>query len=517
MIYEKLYPWQKDLVNQFKDRANLGLFLDMGLGKTPISLALAEQNNCTKIIIISINAKVLESETSEGSWLNWASKSNIIYNYSIKSISNFSVNQNDILLINYESLYKRTKNRTAKLVLRENVMDFIKTCKERNVAIIVDESHKMKDLHSMQTLAINKIKAELMLRASKLYTYLLTGTPFTTGYIDLYSQLKMLGYRDTKGAFVDEYCERGNVPGLLGWQQPIVGYKNVEQLFELVHKYAITIESTAVTNLPPQIFVKHPQKESIDFKMFISEKLPGRQIAEYMKLKGVLTPVLKAHFDTDTKMNNPYYRDIDYTPDSSTSRWLSETTGTFWIRARQLSIGFNGNAEECEWYDRRRLQELSDFLEQNPDNYLLFYNYTPEMLELYELCEKLGYNIDVYCGEVKSLTFYERYSSQTLEQRLTNTKNIILANFASGSTGLNWQLYNKCIVFSVPLYKDWAQGIKRIHRVGQTKTTIYHLFYQQNMLDISMRRALNECVQYNNDMFESDLSRVNSLNQIRDK
>ena len=83
MIYEKLYTWQKNLVDKYKDRESFGLFLDMGLwlGKTPIALGFAEENNCTKILIITINAKAIESEKVKGSWLNWASQSKIKYNF----------------------------------------------------------------------------------------------------------------------------------------------------------------------------------------------------------------------------------------------------------------------------------------------------------------------------------------------------------------------------------------------------------------------------------------------------
>ena len=86
-------------------------------------------------------------------------------------------------------------------------------------------------------------------------------------------------------------------------------------------------------------------------------------------------------------------------------------------------------------------------------------------------------------------------------------KNIIIANFASGSTGMNWQEYNKCIIFSLPLYKDWEQGLKRIHRIGQKDTVIYHIFYQNNWLDIGMKKALEENIQYTEEMFKLDLEK----------
>ena len=76
---------------------------------------------------------------------------------------------------------------------------------------------------------------------------------------------------------------------------------------------------------------------------------------------------------------------------------------------------------------------------------------------------------------------------------------------------MNWQEYNNCIIFSCPLYKDYAQGIKRIHRLGQKNTTFYHVFYQQNWLDRSMNKALHDKVDYSTNMYESDLSRVKNL------
>ena len=511
-IYEKLYDWQKRLVDKYSSRESFGLFLDMGLGKTPISLAFAEKNKCTKLLIITINSKALEPAEIKDSWLGWVSQSEIKYNSSVKNECNFDINQNDVYVVNYESLFSRSKNKKSKVELTSNIMEFIKSCKDHRVAMIIDESHKMKNLQSNQTIAINKIQTLLYAKARRLYSYLLTGTPFTTGYIDLYSQLKFLGYEATKGDFINDFCIRGNIKGLLGWQQPIVGYKNVKQLFSLIHQFAVTIESSTVVDLPEQIFVNHTQSCSDDFKMFINEKMYADEIYKYIvdnhrKVLPDANTMLLA--SKHKKVNNLYYRDI--TSDGEASRYICETAGQFWLRARQLSIGFVGNSEECVWFDYRRLKSLEEFLENNEDNYVLFYNYTPELIELYNVCEKLGYNIDVYCGEVKSLKFYTDYSNQNDAQRLSNRKNIILANFASGSTGLNWQLYNKCIIFSVPLYKDYAQAIKRIHRTGQKKTVFYHMFYQQNWLDNSMIKALQEAKQYNEDMFIADKEFVKQM------
>ena len=513
-IYNSLYPFQKNIVDKFQSYKKFGLFLDMGLGKTPTSLALAEVNECRKVLIITINSKAIESEDESGSWLNWAKKSILKFDffnkYSKTEAFIASKDKPQLFIINYEALFKHGKrsSRSSALVLNERVLAFLNVCKKESVCVILDESHKVKDLQSQQTKAIKSIIKTLENIAKDFHLYLCTGTPFTSGYIDLYSQLKLLGYDKTKTEFVDMFCERGRVKGLLDWQQPIVGYKNVDALFKLLHKFAITIRSEDVIALPEKVFVDVVQSKSLAFDMFTKEKVRGNEILAFANLHHELDKYDKNRFNTTSLCSNPFYRNIDY-PELD---FFAETSGTMWLRARQLSIGFIGNATKAEWYDTSRLKALEKFLSENEDNYLLFYNYTPELCEIFEICEKLGYNIDVYCGEVKSLFFYEKYSKMSDSEKLVNKKNIIIANFASGSTGLNWQEYNKCILFSVPIYKDFAQGHKRIHRLGQkANTVIYYNFYQENWLDINMKNALNSTIEYNEEMFAADLARINSL------
>lgn len=516
-IYSKLYPFQKKIVDTFKNRSRFGLFLDMGLGKTPTSLALAEVNDCDKILIITINSKALETTSDDGSWLNWALNSSIKYNFLNKSskLDTFTQTQDlpQIFIINYEGLFKHGKRstRSSGVVLNDNVIVFLKSCKKQNVALIIDESHKVKNIQSSQTKAINQIVSKLETWSKKFYLYLCTGTPFTKGYIDLYSQLKLLGYSETKSVFVDKFCIRGRVPGLLEWQQPIVGYKNIDALFNLVHQYAITIRSEDVADLPEKIFVNISQATSDAFNMFTQERKIGFDILAFAKAHKIkLDSIDMKRFATEHKCSNPFFRNIDY----PSLEFFAETSGTAWLRTRQLSIGFVGNASKAIWYDKSRLNALEKFLSENEDNYLLFYNYTPELIEIFDICERLGYNIDIYCGEIKSLTHYNKYASQDVATRLTNTKNIIIANFASGSTGLNWQEYNKCILFSIPVFKDYAQGHKRVHRLGQkADRVLYYCFYQRNWLDINMRKALDGSIEYNEDLFQADLDRVNSLKE----
>lgn len=580
-----LFPWQKKLVDKFKDKDKYGLFLDCGLGKTIVSLSLAEINNCSKILIVTINSKATETVDEKGSWLNWAKEMNLDYKFYDKTIfkpskkhpfNGFS-KEPELLILNYESLYSRDKDKKSKVELKTEIMDFLKNCKGEKIAIILDECHKVKELKSLQTGAIVKICKYAQLYSSQSYLYMLTGTPFTTGFIDLYSQLKLLGMEMNKTEFIEKFCVRGRIPNLADYQQPIIGYKNVDQIYKLVHKYAITIKSEEVIDLPDKVFVEHISHKSETFELISKELIDRSEVIKNLKqkriyvdkfknlteeeknqtlnqfgaavsgsrllidgilqesvedpssknLEEILKMVIDNHSDLFIQMkarmmipvlvelstnrtgriNNPFYRNLAF-PDSS---WAADTTAIFWMRGREASIGFQGNAEEYLWYDKSRLQDLKNFLEVNENNYIIFYNYTPELFELFNICEELGYNIDVYSGEIKNLTNYNRYENETEEDRLVDKKNVILANFASGSTGKNWQLYNQVILFSLPLYKDYEQGIKRVHRIGQKETCVYHIFYQDNFLDREMMRCLKENINYSKEMFEKDISRINEL------
>lgn len=525
MLYNQLLDWQKNIIDDFEDRKSFLVYLDMGLGKSIVFLAFAEAHESDKIIIVTTNKKATEDENIKYSFFWWAKQMEFSYNLYNKKYNfrnegakkwrrTLTLDTKDILLINYEALYSRSSDeKKSKCELSDIVKDFIDSCKGKTVTLICDESHKLKSLDSLRTLSIKKIQRELESRKNKVYTYLGTGTPFTQGYEDLYSQLKLVGWEGNKDFFRNQFCVLGQVYGLMGWQQPIVAYKNVDQLYNLIHRFGITIKSETVVNLPKQVFITHELPNTNEMNLFTCEKLKKEVIEEYVKEHNIELPYELDNSLRGGKINNPFYRNIAF----PSMNWLAETSGTFWMRARQLSIGFQGNTEEYRWYNKERLEELKKLLEEEPDNYVLFYNYDPEFYEIFDICESLGYKIDVCNGSIKSEYFYQKYLKQSEGERFFNTKNIIISNFASGAEGGNWQAFNKCILFSIPLFGQYEQSIKRVHRLGQNETVIYHIFCGNNWLDMSMLKSLRESKEYNQTMFESDLKRVQDLLSLEDK
>lgn len=581
MIYPMLYDWQKEIVDSLAKKPAFGLWLDCGLGKTVQALALAEKTGAEKILIITPNAKACESITTSGSWQQWATKlgpewvvrskgdklpvteapvkeetkksddelpaeekpkkKNRIGKAQVaissaplpkddkfpKAFKGMSPAEKTVMIVNYESLFCRGTG-SKRPVIKDEILSFINNCYDKQVTLLIDESHYIKDPQSQQTQVLQSIKRELMVVSKYLHIYLLTGTPFTRGFIDVWNQLKFMGCQMTKTEFRDRFCVLGNVRGLLGWQQPIVGYKNIDGLYQLIHQYAITLKSDDVLKLPEQVFVEHVTAPSAWFTILTRQKLRIKRVLELNAIReNVGLPILTCEdlqrfidvwaqehgepegwvtldkaIEQNLSLQNPWFRNIDF-PDT---KFLCDTPGSLWLRARQLSIGFQGNAEEALWYSDERLQAIKRLLEEKPDNYVLFYNYTPEFTELFDICYELGYNIDVYNGEIKSMLNYERYIGELESERLVDNKNIIIANFASGSTGMNWQEYSQCIIASLPTYKHWAQGLKRVHRNGSKSTVFYHVFKSSSWLDDGMWEALENKVEYSDEMFNKALN-----------
>lgn len=588
MLYDKLYNWQKEIVDFVSTKRLYGLWLDCGLGKTVQALALAEKNKATKIMIVTPNAKACETVDTPGSWHRWArelgddfvirrkdgaavwtggqpvsekqerktiaskkdtpdnilaSEQHSAVNPNKKSVgeicltvsaskvpktnnpANNPINvwrqyEKTVWVVNYESLFDH-KAAGTRPVLKDTVLGFIASCREQNVTLLLDESHYIKDPSSKQALALQSIKRELMMQSLSFHLYLLTGTPFTRGFIDVFNQLKFLGCQMTKTEFREKFCVLGNVRGLLGWQQPIVGYRNIDALYALMHQYAITLKSNDVIHLPDQIFTDKIIPKNPWFTLLTREKIPVKTMLSLNKTREKLG--LPAASNTELQIfasgknplivigdkryenasiPSPWFRDIDF----PSSKYICDTPGSLWLRARQLSIGFQGNAEDATWYDKSRLDAIKTFLENNPDNYVLFYNYVPEFLELFDICVELGYNVDVYNGEIKSLSNYERYEKLSPDAKTGDTKNIILSNFASGSTGMNWQEYSNCIIASLPTYKHWAQGLKRVHRSGSRETVNYYVFKSDNWLDSGMWQSLMSGEEYSEAMFNKALN-----------
>jgi len=450
MIYETLYDWQKPFVDDYLDKSRWGYFLDMGIGKTKIMMSCAEKHNSDCIIVVTIASKVIEEEI-DGSFACEAILGGYIPFYSHllhkpkyqaeldKAIRN---NEKICFICSYSYLTFRTRGENL------GIKVFYALCQRyKNITLIFDEAHHLKNTTSKITKFFDaffhnkllpKLYKENHIRDNIKHIYMGTGTPFTVGYEDLYMLVKLLGKKWNYEEFKSNFCVIVNHQKFktVGYSnkrltyETIESYKNVDELFKTVNSFAcFALTDDYYKTLP----------------LIVSTTTYVRKSDAYIKM-------------SSRSKKNKYYRVFD--------NFICDTPGKFKLRLRQLSSGFMGNSEEAKVYSYEKMNKLFDIINENINNYVIFYNYVPELLMIISACESAGYKYDLWNGETKSLT---NYNDDTIK-----IKKVIIANVDSGKEGLNLPKYHHVIFFSLP--DTWAEYNQSRRRIVRITSDAKHVF-----------------------------------------
>lgn len=251
---------------------------------------------------------------------------------------------------------------------------------------------------------------------------LLSGTVINGNYEKLWSQCELLGWSIKKGMFLSQYV-RMIKRNINGiWVPIILGYKNVERLKEKLRNYgAVFMKSEEVLELPEQTFIY----------------LTCENIPEYKK------------FDKNKVIE---------------------------INGKKLSADFKLTERIIKRYicGLAKLKRVEDLIDSTDDRLIIFYNYNEELDNLVKIVNKKERPISYMNGDKKDLKAYEQEDNS-----------ITFVQFQSGSMGLNLQMANKIIYFSLPDggAEMFDQSIKRIHRIGQDKPCFYYILMVKDSIE----------------------------------
>lgn len=243
MIYDKLYDYQKKIVDSRKDYESHALFMDMGTGKTITSLALFEQSGLKKILVICIVSK--REDWHEEIKINCNIESTILDKGTTKN-KELLKNGSKSYIVNFESCWR----------LDKDLLDLI----DEDWFIIIDESHKIKNTKSKIGKFVNKLRTKTYGKC------ILTGTPQNQGYIDYYNQLRFIDVLMMKEKqFKDEYCvyELSSFGGR--YVNQLVGYKNTQELDRIINENCIFFKRDIKNNMiPTDVYVNIDKHKSYD-------------------------------------------------------------------------------------------------------------------------------------------------------------------------------------------------------------------------------------------------------------
>ena len=406
----KLLLHQVKVIEDTKKFNRVAYYLDMGLGKTFVGSEKLKELNANHNLIICQKSKIKD-------WYEHCKTYYCNYNTIIYSKSRLIPN-NSIIIINYDLVWRRPELLELK--------DF---------TLMLDESSCIKNEKSKRSKFILKLKPTNVI--------LLSGTPCSGKYEELYSQCQLLGWNISKKAFWDTYIQTRNM-NVNGFKIPIViGYKNVDRLKAKLREYgAVFMKTEEVLTLPEQMDNIVKVESTKEYKKFKKNRLV--EIDE-VELVG------------DTTLNNMLYQ-------------------------RQLAAMYNNNKYEA----------LSDILQSTEDRVLIFYNFTQELDVIKKICKKLDKPVSVVNGKTKDLKNYE-----------SKENSVTLLQYQAGAMGLNLQLSNKIIYFSLPLSSElFEQSKKRTHRMGQKRTCMYYYLITEGTIEEKIFDVLGQRRDFTNKLFE---------------
>lgn len=310
--------------------------------------------------------------------------------------------------------------------------DFLKL---ENFTLVLDESSMIQNETTK--------RAKFIMRLKFANLVLLSGTPTSGKYENLYSQLNMLGYAIRKQAFFNMYVESHVEKfGDATTHRVIDGYKNVDHLKRKMRRLGCDfLKTDEVLTLPQQNFIPVRVPTSAEYNKFKKTKI--------VEIDGV--------------------------------KLVGDTVLTELLNLRKL----------CGIYSREKLQAFADIIESTDAGLIVFYNFNDELDKLTQIVTDAGRPISIVNGSVKDLDAYN------------NTNNaVVFVQYQAGAMGLNLQKYNQIVYFTPTLSSElYEQSKKRIHRIGQARPCFYYNLICKNSIEGSIYNTLAMRRDYTNELF----------------
>lgn len=424
----KLFPHQIKSLDLTKNYNRCAYYLDMGLGKTFVGAEKMIQLGAKVNLVVCQKSKIED-------WRNHFAEN---YKYDIsaydltkpKQWKDFWENPCEfryrVGIINYDLIWRRP-----------DLLDL------KDFTLMLDESSLIANEGSKRSRFILKLKPSNCI--------LLSGTPISGKYEQLWSQCKLLGWKIKKKDFYAKYIITRKIEVMPHVMKDIVvGYRNVEDLKAQLRFYgAVFMKTEEVIDLPQQVDQMIYVDPTPEYKKFVKNK--------YIELK-------------------------------DGTELVGDNSLTFNLYARQL----------CGQYSKNKLAAFKDLVESTDDRLIVFYSFTNELNELKQIASECHRPISEVNGKVRNLSNYE-----------DKDNSITFVQYQAGAMGLNLQKANKLIYYTLPLGKGscqlWTQSKKRIHRIGQTKTCFYYYLLSKQSIEIDNLEALKLGRDLTDDLFKEEV------------
>lgn len=418
----QLYEHQIKALEQTENCENVAYYLDMGLGKTFVGSEKMNRINNNMNLVICQKSKIND-------WFNHFAEHypswtvfDLTKIYSFETFVNSIPRGNHLVgIINYELAWRRK--------------DLLKL---KNFTLMLDESSLIQNKSAKQTKFILSLKPKNVI--------LLSGTPTSGKYENLWTQAHLLGWNISEDLYNKQYVNWKIVESD-GFFHKIVDmddpYKNVERLKQKLRNYgAVFMKTEEVFSLPEQTFTTIHCKTTKEYRKFVK--------SGYVQLK-----------DGTELIGDQIFKQRLY--------------------SRQL----------CGMYNQDKLDAFRELIQSTNDRVIVFYNFTSELVELESILNDLKRPFSLITGSCKRLDEYEQCNDS-----------VTLIQYQAGAMGLNLQKANKMIYFTLPERSElFEQSKARIHRIGQNRPCFYWILQCDNSVEEQIYDTLQMRKDFTDDLF----------------
>lgn len=434
----KLVPhdYQKYCINRMIAEPVLGLFLDMGLGKTVITLTAVNDLRYNRFEVKRVLV-IAPKKVAEDTWTREAAKWDHLRLLRVVPVLGSRVKR--IRAVNTPGdVYVLSRDNVQWLV------DYYRNDWPFDT-VIIDE------LSSFKNPQAKRFKSLALVRNHIRRIYGLTGTPAPNGLIDLWAQVYLLDQGKRLGERIGVYRENYFSPAS----------RNRDVIFS----YA---------PLPGA-------EESIQSR--ISDICISLSAKDYLRLPERIGNVIHVQLNAkERKAYEQFEKEMLLEVDEATL-----DAGSAAVLSNKLLQFCNGavydeNKSPVEIHSEK-LEALMEIVEANEGKpVLVFYNFQHDRIRILERLSRLGLNIKELKGP------------DTISQWNEGKIDLLLAHPASAAYGLNLQAGGHIIVWfglnwSLELYQ---QANARLHRQGQKERVIIHHLVVSQGIDEDVMAALQD-------------------------
>lgn len=432
----KPHDYQRYCINRLIADPELGLFLDMGLGKTVIALTAINDLRYNRFAI-SKTLVIAPKKVAEDTWTREAQKWDHLK--MLRVIPVLGTAKKRIKALNTPGdVYVLSRDSVKWLV------DYYRNSWPFDT-VIIDELSSFKNSKSNRFKALNIVRGHIKRIVG------LTGTPAPNGLLDLWAQVYLLDRGERLGNGIGIYREEFFTPGSRN-RDTIFSYDPVpgaeEAIQRKIRDICISLSAKDYLELPERIDNVIPVRLS-----------PSVQHQYYEFEKQMVLEIDENTLDAGSAA-------------ALSNKLLQFCNGAVYDEDRNV----------VEIHDAKidALKEIIESTQGKP--LLLFYNFQHDKQRILKSLSRSKLRI----GELKSPDIISHWNNKELD--------ILLAHPQSAAYGLNLQAGGSIIVWfgvnwSLELY---LQANARLHRQGQTERVIIHHLVIIGGMDEQVMEALGD-------------------------